>query len=151
MAYSDLNYAPPKVIKAVFGLTDKKFTMLAVEGKFKFLRKYQNPLVYMDSIASLYEDRENVVLKRWGYDYEAPREKYEKMLDTRLKGFPRCFFRVQDVPEAYYRVFYKGTSLKLCVYVFDGFLRCVCFSRDHEDQMEFLYKAFEEGKVDVEG
>ena len=100
MAYSDLNYAPPKVVKAVFGLTDAKFTMLAVEGKFKFLRKYQNPLVYMDSIASLYEDRDNVVLKRWGYDYEAPREKYEKMLGTQLKGFPRCFFKANDVPDA---------------------------------------------------
>lgn len=152
MAYSDLNYAPPKVVKAAFGLTDGKFTMLAVEGKFRFKRKYKNPLVYMDSIASLYDDRDNLVLKRWGYDYEAPKEKYEKMMNTQLCGFPRCFFRVSaDVPEAYYRVFYKGEAMKLCVYVFDGFLRCICFDRTREEQLETLYFAFEEGKVDIEG
>jgi hypothetical protein len=151
MAYSDLNYASPKVVKAVFGLTDAKFAMLVVEGKFRLKRKYKNPLIYMDSIASMYEDRDTVVLKRWGYDYETPKEKYAKMLDTQLKGYPRCFFKVQDVPEAFYRVFYRGVSFKLCVYVFDGFLRCICFDRGREEQMEFLYKMFEEGKVDVEG
>ena len=152
MAYSDLNYAPPKLVKAVFGLTDGKFTMLAVEGKFKFKRKYKNPLVFMDSLASMYEDRENIVLKRWGYDYEAPKDKYFKMLDTQLKGYPRCFFRVsEEIPEAYYRVFYKGAALKLCVYIYEGFARCICFSRDNENELEQLYVAFEEGKVDIEG
>ena len=151
MAYSDLNYAPPKVVKAVFGLTDAKFTMLAVEGKFKFKRKYKNPLVYMSSIASLFEDRDNVVLKRWGYDFESPKAKYEKMLTGVLKGLPRCFFRVKDVPDAYYRVFYKGEALKLCVFVYDGFMRCVCFDRSREHQLETLYFAFEEGRVDIEG
>lgn len=152
MAYSDLNFVSPKVVKAVFGLTDGKFTMLATLGKFKFKRKYKNPLVLMDSLASIYEDRENMVLKRWGYDYEAPKDKYEKMMDTMLCGHPRCFFRVsEDVPEAYYRVFYQGRALKLCVYVFDGFARCVCFNRNHEDELELLYRAFEEGKIDIEG
>lgn len=152
MAYSDLNYAPPKVVKAVFGLTDGKFTMLSVQGKFRFKRKYKNPLVLMDSLASMYEDRENIVLKRWGYDYESPKEKYEKMMQTMLKGHPRCFFRISgDVPDAYYRAFYRGRALKVCVYVFDGFARCVCFSREHEDELEQLFFAFDEGKVDIEG
>ena len=151
MAYSDLNYATPKVIKAVFGLTDAKFTMLAVEGKFQFLRKYKNPLVQMNSIASMFEDRDNIVLKRWGYDYESPKDKYEKMLTGVLKGLPRCFFRANDVPEAYYRVFYKGEAFKLCIFVYDGFMRCVCFDRSREHQLETLYFAFEEGRVDIEG
>jgi hypothetical protein len=42
MAYSDLNYAAPKVVKAVFGLTDAKIRDLVKEGKFRFLRKYKN-------------------------------------------------------------------------------------------------------------
>lgn len=151
MAYSDLNYASPKVVKAVFGLSEGKFTMLSVEGKFKFKRKYQNPLVLMDSLASMYDDRENIVLKKWGYDYESPKEKYEKMMQTQLKGHPRCFFRLSDVPEGYYRVFYRSRAMKLCVFVYEGFARCVCFSRDFEDELEQLYFAFDEGKVDIEG
>lgn len=152
MAYSDLNYAPPKVVKAVFGLTDGKFTMLSVQGKFRFKRKYKNPLVLMDSLASLYEDRENIVVKRWGYDYESPQEKYESMMRTKLTGHPRCFFRISgDVPDAYYRAFYRGRALKVCIFVFDGIARCVCFSREHADELEQLFFAFDEGKVDVEG
>lgn len=152
MAYSDLNYASPKVIKAVFGLTDAKFTMLAALGKFKFKRKYKHPLVYMDSIASMYEDRENLVLKRWGYDYESPKDKYAKILKSKWSGMPRCFFRVsEDIPEAYYRVFYKGECLRMCVFVFDGFLRCICYDRTKHEQLETLYFAFEDGKVDIEG
>lgn len=151
MAYSDLNYATPKMIKAVFGLTDAKFTMLAVEGRFKFKRMYKNPLVYMSSISSMYADRENIVLKRWGYDYESPKDKYENMLTGILKGLPRCFFRVTDVPDGYYRVFYKGDAFKLCIFVYDGFMRCVCFDRSREHQLEQLYFAYENGKVDIEG
>lgn len=151
MAYSDLNYATPKMVKSVFGLTDGKFTMLSVQGKFRFKRKYKNPLVLMDSLASMYEDRENLVLKRWGYDYESPKEKYEKMMQTMLKSCPRCFFRVADVPEAYYRVFYRGRALKVCVFVFDGFAKCVCFSREHESDLELIYDAFDKGEVDIEG
>ena len=150
MAYSDLNYVSPKMVKHIFSLSDGKFTMLAVNGSFRFLRKYKNPLILMDSIASIYEGRENLVMKKWGYDYESPKEKYVKMCESHLKGFPRCFFRVNDVPEGYYRVFGKERALKLCVYVFDGFLRAVCFSRDHEADLEALYFAFEDGKVDLE-
>lgn len=153
MAYSDLNYVSPKKLKNVFGLTDGKFTMLAVEGKFKFLRKYKNPLVYMDSVASLYEERTTYVLKRWDYDYENIKDKYEKMMTASCshKGFPRCFFRVNDVPEAHYRVFYRGEAMKLCVYVFDGIMRCICFDRTREHQLEDLFLAFEQGNVDIEG
>ena len=151
MAYSDLNYEPPKVVKAVFGLTDGKFTALAVEGKFRFKRKYKNPLVLVDSLASMYEDRENVVLKRWGYDYEAPADKFAKMSKGQLIGRPKCFFRVSaDIPEAYYRVFYKGEAMKVCVYIFDGFARCICFDRAKDHQLETLFFAFEEGRVDIE-
>ena len=32
MAYSDLNYVAPKVLKHVFGMTDAKFNNLAVTG-----------------------------------------------------------------------------------------------------------------------
>lgn len=152
MAYSDLNYASPKMIKSIFGLTDKDFMVLTVHGKFKFKRKYKNPLVLMDSLAAMYEDRENIVMKRWGYDFESPKEKFEKMMDTQLKGYPRCFFRVgEDVPEAYYRVFHNGEALKLCVFVYDGFARCLCFTREKEEHLMRLYLAFEEGKVDIEG
>ena len=149
MAYSDLNYAPPKVVKAVLGLTDGQFTKLAAEGKFKLLTRYKRPLVHMDSIAGFYEDRENIVLKKWGYDYESPRDKYNKMLQTVIKGFPRCFFKA-DIPEGYYRAFYNREALKLCVYAFDGYVRCICFSREWEHQLEQLYIAIEEGKVDIE-
>lgn len=149
MAYSDLNYAAPKMVKAVFGLTDAKIRDLVKAGKFRFLRKYKNPLIYMDSIASMFEHRENIVLKKWGYDYESPRDKYKKMMDTLIKGFPRCFFKA-DMPEGYYRAFYKDEALKLCIYAFDGYVRCICFSRDREQQLEQLYLAFEEGKVDIE-
>ena len=151
MAYSDLNYATPKQLKAAFGLSDGKFTALAIEGKLQFKRKYKKPLIFMDSVASIYEDRENIVLKRWGYDFESPKEKYEKMLATLIKGFPRCFFKVNDVPEGYYRAFYNGGAMKLCVYIFDGMCRCICFNRDRESELEQLYFAFEEGKVDIEG
>lgn len=151
MAYSDLNYAVPKVVKAVFGLTDGQFTALATEGRFRFKRKYKNPLVLMDSLSSFFKDRENVVLKKWGYDYEAPKEKYEKMMATMLCGHPRCFFRVpEDIPEAYYRVFYEGRAMKLCVYVFEGYARCICFSRGYEEDLWTLFKAFDEGKIDIE-
>lgn len=151
MAYSDLNYVSPKVLKHVFGLTDGKFTMLSVEGKFKFRRVYKNPLVYMDSIGSLYADRDTMVLKKWGYDYEAPKDKFAKMMNTQLKGYPRCFFRVNDIPDGYYRVFYKGGALKLCVFVFDGILRCICFDRTRDEHMEWLFFAYEDGKIDIEG
>ena len=153
MAYSNLNFVSPKKLKSVFGLSDGKFTMLAVEGKFKFMRKYKNPLVYMDSIASLYEDRSTYVLKRWDYDYESVKDKYDQMMTSSCvyKGLPRCFFRVNDVPEAYYRVFYRGEAMKLCVYVFDGILRCICFDRTREYQLENLFFAFEQGNVDIEG
>ena len=150
--YSDLNYTSVKQLKAVFGLTHMDFVKQVNNGKIRLKRKYKNPLVYVDSIGTLYEDRENVVMKMWTYDFEPPKEKYYKMLDSMLKGFPRCFFRVSDdVPEGYYRVFHKGTSYKLCVYVFEGFARCVCFSREHEEELMLLYKAFEEGRVDIEG
>ena len=151
MAYSDLNYAIPKVVKAVFGLTDKQYTTYAANGRFRFYRKYKNPLILMDSLASFYSDRDNYVLKRWGYDYEVPKEKYQKMYDAHFKGYPRCFFRVGDVPDAYYRVFYKGEAMKLCVFVIDGFVRIICFDRTREHQMEDLFFAFEHGKVDIEG
>lgn len=151
MAYSDLNFASPKVIKAAFGLSDAKFVMLSVEGKFKYKRKYKKPLVHMSSVSSLFEGRENIVLKRWGYDYESPKEKYEKMVTGPLKGLPRCFFRVKDIPDAYYRVFYNGDAFKVCVFVFDGFMRCVCFDRAKEQQLETLYFAYEDGKIDIEG
>lgn len=151
MAYSDLNYVSPKKLKRVFGLTDGKFTMLAVEGKFKFKRQYKNPLVYMDSVASLFDDRNGYVLKRWEYDYESPKEKLERLMATQLKGYPRCFFRVQGVPDAYYRVFYKGEAMKLCVFVFDGILRCICFDRTRDYQLENLFFAFDEGNVEIEG
>ena len=150
MAYSDLNYVAPKIVKHVFGLSEGTYTMLAINGSFKFLRKYKNPLITMDSLASIYEQRSNVVLKRWGYDYESPREKYAKMLDTQLKGFPRCFFRVNDVPDGYNRAFHQSRALRLCIYVFDGFARVICFSRENEADLETLYFAFEEGKVDIE-
>ena len=152
MAYSDLNYVSPKMLKAVFGITDRDFTMLTVEGKFSYKRKYKNPLILMDSVAALYQDRDNMVLKRWGYDYDSPKDKYKKMIQSSLKGMPRCFFRVsEDIPEAYYRIFYKGISLKICLFVFDGYAMCMCFSRNHEDYLEQIFHAFEEGKIDIEG
>lgn len=151
MAYSDLNYASPKVIKKVFGLTDAKFTMLAVEGKFRFKRKYKNPLVYMESIASMYEDRDNLVVKRWGYDYQDPKEEYLKMKKI-YSGFPRVFFRAPEgAMDGYYRVFYKGEAMRVLLYVFDGFVKVVSFSRDFEDELDVLYEQFENGKVDWEG
>lgn len=149
MAYSDLNYVSPKMVKAVFGLTDARIRDLVKEGKLRLKRKYKNPLVYMDSIAGLYEDRENIVLKKWGYDYESPEDKYRKMLDTLIKGFPRCFFKA-EIPDGYYRAFYGREALKLCIYAFGGYVRCICFSRERESQLEQLYLAFEEGKVDIE-
>lgn len=149
--YSDLNYLSPKQTKATFGFTGNEFTMMVARGQLKVIRQYGHPLVVVDSLASLYSDRDTMVLKRWGYDYESPREKYGKMLKSKLDSFPRCFFRVNDVPEAYYRVFYKGKALKLCVFVFDGFVRCVCFSRKHDDELEMLYRAFEDGIIEIEG
>jgi hypothetical protein len=151
MAYSDLNYVAPKVLKHVFGMTDAKFNNLAVTGVFKFLRKYKKPLILMDSVALIYQERENIVLKRWGYDFESPQEKYKSLLETRIKGFPRCFFKVKDIPDAYYRVFYKGRALKICVFVFDGYAKCICYSRDYEEDLELLYNFYEDGKVDIEG
>ena len=151
MAYSDLNYVTPNKLKQVFGLTAGKFTMLAVEGKLRFKRQYKNPLVYMDSVASLYEDRDTYVMKRWDHDYEPVEDKMKKMMDTQLKGYPRCFFKSGDVPDAYYRVFYRGEAMKLCVFVFGGFARVICFDRTRDYQLENLYFAFEEGKVDIEG
>ena len=151
MAYSDLNYVPPKMVKAVFGLSEAQYTKMAANGGFRFYRKYKNPLILMDSLASMYSDRENYVLKKWGYDYETPKEKYDKMYESHFKGFPRCFFRAWDVPDAYYRVFYRGEALKLCVFVIDGFVRIVCFDRTREHQMEDLFFAFEQGKIDIEG
>ena len=149
--YSDLNFAPPKVVKAVFGLTDKEFRDLVISGQLKVIKRYVNLLVRMENVASFYKDRDGIVLKRWGYDYEDPKDKYYKMVDTQLKGFPRCFFRVNDIPDAYYRAFHKGKDLKVCVYVFDGFARCVCYSREHEEELMMLFKAYEEGRIEVEG
>ena len=77
--------------------------------------------------------------------------KYAKMMDTQLKGYPRCFFRVSDIPDGYYRVFYKGGALKLCVFVFGGILRCICFDRTRDEHMEWLFFAYEDGKIDIEG
>ena len=151
MAYSDLNYVPPKMVKAVFGLSEGQYTKLAANGGFRFYRKYKNPLILMDSLASFYSDRDNYVLKRWGYDYETPKEKYQKMYDAHFKGYPRCFFKVVDVPDAYYRVFYRGEAMKLCVFVIDGFVRIICFDRTREHQIEDLFFAFEQGKIDIEG
>jgi hypothetical protein len=151
MAYSDLNYVSPKLVKHIFGLSEGKYTMLAVNGSFKFKRMYKNPLILMDSLASMYNDREGLVLKRWGYDYETPKEKYEKMMSTLIKGYPRCFFRVNDIPEAYYRAFYKGRALKICVFIIEGYARCVCFSRDYESDLELFYDMYDSGNVEVEG
>lgn len=148
--YSDLNYATPKMVRTVFGLTERDYLERAKEGRFVFLTRYQRSLITMDSLSSFYRDRENLVAKRWGYDYESPEDKYGKMLDTQLKGFPRCFFRC-DAPDGYYRILHREGAMKICMYVFGGYARCICFSRGKEDELFELYRAYDEGRIDWEG
>lgn len=148
--YTDLHYISPKQFKAAFGLTDGQFTKLCTKGKLRFKRKYKNPLIYADSIASLYEERSTLVLKRWGYDYESPRDKHQKMLD-KLGCFPRCFFRVENIPDGYYRAFYKNEEMRLLVFVFDGFARCLCYTRKKHANLETLFWAYENNNIDIEG
>lgn len=152
MAYSDLNYTSPAQFKTAFGLTAGQFRERVVSGGLTLMTRYKKPLITMDSIgATMYPETSALVLKRWGYDYEDVREKYEKMAQT-LSGFPRCFFvNDREVPAGYYRVFYNRACLKVCVFVMDDFVRCVCFSRGKDEHLETVYGEFVKGNIEIEG
>ena len=149
--YSELNLEYPKHIRSLYGLSEKQFVDMCVKGKIKLFSKTKFPMVILDSIAnSFYEHRENVVLKLWKYDYEDINEKHEKMKKY-LFRFPKCFFRNEwNIPVGYYKVFYKRAMLKVCIFVMEDFIRGICFNWDNENDLEIIYNAFLEGKVDIE-
>lgn len=152
MAYSDLNYTSPAQFKAVYGLTEGQFREKVVSGGLTLMTRYKNPLITMDSIGdTFYPETSALVLKRWGYAYEDVYEKYTKMAKT-LAGFARCFFvNDRDVPVGFYRVFYRRSCLKVCVFVMEDFIRCICFSRGKDEQLETVYGEFIKGNIEIEG
>lgn len=149
--YSDLNYALGKDVKTAYGLTQGQFVDLVTSSRLKLIRRYTKHLVTMDNIGKcFYSDRENVVLKRWEA-FSDVNEKFNELKD-KLDCFPRCFFRMGEATEGFYRVFYEGRALKIVVFVLgDGFMRSICYSRGHSDDLEILYKAYEDGRIDWEG
>lgn len=143
MAVSDLNFLAPKRFRYLFGVTEKGFVDLVRTGRLKIHRKTIHPLVKVESIAeALYADRERMILKKWDYPYSTVEKECEEAVH-RLQSFPKCFFRREEhMPLGYYRVFYRKELLKICVYVMDDIVRCVCYNRDAEKDLEVLYRAF---------
>ena len=149
---SELNYACAKHVRNAFGWTEGELLNMIVAGKVQMYRKYKDPLVMLDSLATaMYSDRENVVMKRWDYDYESVQKKYAKVV-KKLFCFPRCFFTVDgSIPEGYYRVFYRQRMMRMLVYVHDGYAKCVCSNRENDMELEEVFKANLEGRIDWEG
>lgn len=147
--YSELNYACAKHVRYAFGFTEGQFIDMVAKGRIQMYRKYKKPLVVIDSLAeAMYADRDNVVMKRWGYDYESVKDKFDKIMKP-LHGFPRCFFKA-DAPVGFYRVFYKKRMLRVLVYVMEDFVRCVCYNRTNQEDLETIYSAFLENRIDWE-
>ena len=149
MAVSDLNFLAPQRFMYIFGITKKGFVDLVKEGRLKIHRKTIHPLVKVESIAeALYPDHEKMILKRWDYGFASLETEFHDAVH-RLKGFPKCFFkREENMPLGYYRVFYKRELLKVCIYVAEDFVRCVCYNRDAEKDLETIYMAFVENAID---
>lgn len=151
LTHSELNFACAMHVRHAFGLTKGELMNMIVAGKVKMYRKYKDPLVVLDSLAeAMYPERDNMVMKRWGYDYESVQKKYEKVL-KKLFCFPRCFFKAEGAPVGFYRVFLKGRCLKVLVYVMEDYVKCICYNREKEDELETVYRAFLEGSIDWEG
>jgi hypothetical protein len=146
---SEFNYACAKHVRYAFGLTEGQLLDMIAKGRVKMYRRFKNPLVIIDSLAeAMYADRDNVVLKRWGYDYESVHDKYAKAMKS-LHSFPRCFFKA-DAPVGFYRVFYRKKMLKVLVYVMEDFVRCICYNRPDFRDLETVYGAFAENRIDIE-
>lgn len=147
--HSEYNFACPKHVRYAFGLTEGQLIDMIAKGKVQIYRKGKRPQVDIDSLAeAFYADRDNVVMKKWGYDYESVEDKFEKILQP-LHGFPRCFFKA-DAPLGFYRVFYKKKMLRVLVYVMKDFVRCVCYNRTNQEDLETIYSAFLENRIDWE-
>lgn len=152
LTHSELNFACAKHVRNAFGFTEGELMNLIVAGKVQMYRKYKDPLVVLDSLATaMYSDRENVVMKRWDYDYESVQKKYAKVL-KKLFCFPRCFFKAEEgIADGYYRVFYQQRMLRMLVYVMDGVVKCVCYNRENDSELELVYRASIENRIDWEG
>lgn len=151
LTHSELNYAPAKHVRHAFGLTEGELINMIVAGKVQMYRRFKDPLVILDSLGTaMYGDRDTMVMKRWGHDYESIEKKFKKMV-KKLHTFPRCFFKVEgDVPQGHYRVFHKGRALKVLVYVLDGYVRCLCYNRDKEEELEEIYCALVDNRIEWE-
>lgn len=150
LMYSEWNYGSSTQVRYAFGLSEGDLLKMIVQGKVQMYRRFKRPLVILDSLGeAMYSDREDrVVMKRWNYDYESVEDKYEKAL-TSLHSFPRCFFKA-EAPIGHYRVFYKKTMLHVLVYVMEDFVRCVCYNRANHKDLETIYSAFLENRIDWE-
>lgn len=147
--YSELNFEYQKHVRYAFGLTEGQLIDMIAKGNIQVVRVKSKPMVMLDSLAeTFYADRDNIVMKRWGYDYEAVKDKYEKIMKP-LHGFPRCFFKT-EAPLGFYRVFYKKKMLRVLVYVMEDFVRCVCYNRTNQEDLETIFRAFLDGKIDWE-
>lgn len=145
---SDLNYTTPKELRAQYGLTDKEFRDLVTKGKLMYMTRYSKPLVTMDSVAeTFYGDNPKIVCKRWGNIFDDVVVKYGKM-KKKLSRFPKCFFKATDIPSGFYRLFYEGKCLKVCLFAMEGYARCICFSRDFESDLEFIFDSYEQGNLE---
>lgn len=150
--HSEFNFACPKHVRYAFGLTEGQLIEMIAKGKVQLYRKRQSkrPKVVIESLAeAFYSDRENVVMKRWGYDYESVEDKFEKTMIP-LHGFPRCFFKDEKAKSGFYRVFHKKKMLSVLVFVMEDFVRCVCYNRTNQKDLETIYSAFMENKIDWE-
>lgn len=148
--YSAWNYDSAKLVRYAFGLSEYELVKMVAQGKVQMYRRIKRPLVILDSLGeAMYSDREDrMVMKKWNYDYESVEEKYEKAVKP-LHGFPRCFFKA-DAPIGHYRVFYKKKMLHVLVYVMEDFVRCVCYNRANHKDLETIYSAFLDGRIDWE-
>ena len=142
MAVSDLNFLAPTRFKYVFGISDVAFLKMVSSGRLKVHRKTIHPLVKVESIAeALYADREQMIFKKWDYAYSTVEKECEDAVN-KLQSFPKCYFRREEhMPLGYYRVFYRKELIKVCVYVMEDIVRCVCYNRDAEKDLDLVYRA----------